>query len=254
MQTRYWLRGSGALAVVGALFMSNPAAAVSQGKEITIQQAKGLAAIEVDGQWTCSGALVSDPQGKAQFVLTAAACVPDNRDKVKVRFGSNDPTVEGTSFKAEVFEHEDWEVSDPAQHNIAVLRLDSPVASELATPLQLDKQGLGPSTTAHLMGWGKQNATDTPPSPIQQAPITLSEPQRCMDHGIFLADKTNHCLVGDNSAIACEGDLGAPVSDGKTLYALTATYSNVCEANSKNIAVLLNIKPYIAWIEDKMEL
>lgn len=100
---------------------------------------------------------------------------------------------------------------------------------------------------------GKTDPDGSLPNQLHYAAISESKAESCAQFGILTEPERSICVVSESSEVACEGDIGAPLVNGDSLQGLAVTYSRSCKKSENSFSTFLLIKPYIPWIEDRMD-
>ncbi|GAA1329441.1 S1 family peptidase [Saccharothrix algeriensis] len=159
-----------------------------------------------------------------RWVVTAGHCVEQGEGGAvmdgTVRIGSDRRTSGGTVRKIDrVVRHPGYRVGEGAQPNrndIALIRLDRPVAEQ---PIRIAGRAGAPGAPTRLLGFGTTTEGNGPdgwkfPERLQQLDARRGAESECAPG---FADRTRLCTVSRKAgAMACSGDSGGPqVQRGK---------------------------------------
>ncbi|MEV0678686.1 serine protease [Actinosynnema sp. NPDC050436] len=153
-----------------------------------------------------------------QWVLTAGHCVEQGEGGAvmdgTVRVGSDRRTSGGTVRKIDrVVRHPGYEVGQgakPNRNDVALLRLDRPVAHQ---PIRIAERAGRPGTPTRLLGFGTTTEGSGPdgwkfPERLQQLDARRGAESECAPG---FADRTRLCTISRKAgAMACSGDSGGP--------------------------------------------
>ena len=186
-------------------------------------------------QFACGASLV-----RADWVLTAAHCVVDDRDgdrdqevvpAATLRFLAGTQRLSGggeTLQAAEVVVHERYLAADkahPDSFDVALVRLASP--STLGAPIRIaapaERALWAPGTKGRVTGWGTRAGFDllgaTVTDRLQEVDVTVRSDAECEEFGFLTGlDGATMVCAGETTGgkDSCQGDSGGPltVSDG----------------------------------------
>ncbi|OMH78887.1 Chymotrypsinogen B [Zancudomyces culisetae] len=167
-------------------------------------------------QFVCGGALISD-----SYVVTAGHCVIINGvlsapSDMMVIVGSSilrNPNAPGASYYSVVKVNPGDYASNRA-HDVALLKLATPVPSSVATPVKVYPYRMDPGMQAQVAGWGVYNMNIPMPSMnLLKTTVDISSSSNCtLYNGNW---KSNFgpllCQENYNGNDSCQGDSGGPL-------------------------------------------
>ena len=202
------------------------------------------------GDAACTGTVID-----AEWVLTAAHCLPDRRpDEVLVAVGG-DRFAAGflqVIEAAEVHLHPDFDLA-VFDHDIALVQLAIPAevpVQRLAAADASDPVG----QLATIAGYG---LVQSDPSPVQseglrRAEVPVLDDAICSQvHGADYVPDTSVCAGGEGRD-ACEGDSGGPLvvaEDGVSVQYGVAAFGDPCGVRSTTVGAWTAVGAYRDWIE-----
>ncbi|KAG8235396.1 hypothetical protein J437_LFUL009255 [Ladona fulva] len=125
----------------------------------------------------CGGSIVNE-----NYIVTAAHCILNNREDMKVLSGTNSLVRGGIRHNVlETHVHEGYNVSDSWINDIAVVKVDPPfVFDEKTAPVALPQQGqeTPAGSTATVAGWG-YTENGTLPNDLLKVSIQIWNQDEC---------------------------------------------------------------------------
>lgn len=157
----------------------------------------------------CGGSLIG-----AQWVLTAAHCLPDAVSS-SIWIGAERAGA-GERFRASAAEGDIWVHPDykpPNKRNdVALIRLDR-AASQRAVSLVLadDDAMWAPGTLATIMGWGNIEFEGQGSQDLLHAQVPVVSDQQCAQAYSSRFDPATMVCAGGGTIDTCQGDSGGPI-------------------------------------------
>ena len=214
-----------------------PAAAIVNAEDQLTGAEVPAWAVRIDtGPGRCSGALID-----SEFIVTAAHCVIDANNRLKP--GSDFTVFFGGGGGRSIAEAIPRQFSNATgQNDIALLRLATPVNTQIVGPNLFSRASYGGAT---LYGYGQRfpgAARDTTLRTLTADSIDTS------------ATPLRFNPRGDNT-LTCDGDSGGPIVWNGLLVAVHSgavdTNNDGCADRSANLAVA-EISDHIDWIRGRM--
>lgn len=199
----------------------------------------------------CGGSLIND-----RYVLTAAHCVHNNRDKITIRLlqldrSSKDPGI--TRQVSKVIMHPQYD-STRIVNDVALLKLDSPVPiNDKMRPVCLPSNNHNfDRKDAIVAGWGLIKEGGVTSNYLQEVTVPIITNQECRNtrykskiQDVMLCAG----LVKQGGKDACQGDSGGPliVFEGRYKLAGVVSFGFGC-AQPDAPGVYARISKFIDWI------
>ncbi|KAK5645607.1 hypothetical protein RI129_004071 [Pyrocoelia pectoralis] len=165
----------------------------------------------------CGGSIINEYN-----VLTAASCFDDNRKIYFIQYGLVKLTAKNVNVihVRDTLMHEHFEPMNSNKHDIAILKLSSPLTfdSSSVTPISLPTQGeeFKGNTWARISGWGSVDDMDEALSKhLQTATIYILSMEKCkIPYGWSFHKESQMCANNKKPETrrgASTGDVGSPL-------------------------------------------
>lgn len=206
-----------------------------------------MVSLQPNGSHNCGGSLIA-----SQWVVTAGHCVTPGNTGWRVRIGTTTWNSGGTlATVSQVSRHPSY-TANPIRHDIALLKLSSPVSQAPVSLGTVNYTGSG-----RLIGWGQTCPTygcsSTPPAQLQQLDVTIAADSTCSNQSNDgFAPATEICVVPRSGTSACWGDSGGPaiVPNGSGWLLIGATSRGLRSTNNCTDSpnVYTDVPAYLEWI------
>ena len=223
----------------------------------------------------CGGSYIGDG-----FVLTAAHCILDEPNEMRIRLGSNDIKSGGATFKVHSFVKHAKGASSNGRVDLALIRLDASKAQlsrvrglSAINPASNPDKAYSRIHGLTVTGWGFEKprlpgesgwrAADgtrqTNPKLLMQLMLKSEAVSNCTNIAQFAAYRAKDilCLKGVvEGSDSCAGDSGGPVSAraGNSRELVGVVSSGVGCAYKDYPGVYVKVARYLGWIKRAKEL
>jgi secreted trypsin-like serine protease len=194
------------LAVLGLVSASAPAKAIIGGKAVTGNPYTFMAAVYVDGAFSCGGTIIAQ-----DWVLTAGHCI--GAGAYTVHIGSTSRGAGQVLAVTQAIAHPSYDAND-FTNDVGLLRLapghQALPTVRLATAANDYLEADGAKAT--LVGWGDKTPTLglLAPDKLQSRQLTVISDNNCFGESDSLNAQTTIC-TSDLLAGQCNGDSGGPL-------------------------------------------
>lgn len=227
-----------------------------------------------EAKYHCGGTLIHP-----EWVLTTRQCVDIGPWGLEVTFGMHNTTqmLMGSAHQqkrmiAEVYKHPNASDFFPYRNDLALLRLEEPVAiTSCVSPACLPVSDVTPKTKCWITGFGPtsfdQGVEDDDYSDVlREAEVEVWSNRQCTSWGDWKRNEIDEnmiCIMGEgrrfigkeeNVAQNCGQDRGGPLvceDGGKFAVYGAASFNEYCGENGKP-GVYARVQPQAAWIRDTM--
>ncbi|XP_069984089.1 chymotrypsin-2 isoform X2 [Penaeus vannamei] len=212
---------------------------------------RGYQAALTSGKGFCGGVVISK-----LFVLTAAHCIPGNRnEQMNVTVGIHDLKVKEKFTQripvAKAFVHPDYYSGRQGPINdIAVLKLEQEIKmTDKVFPLKLPTHPVKADTPVVVTGWGRTMSEDNKRlTTLQEIVTRIMTAQRCKQQVPF-AGESIFCTHATNVS-PCNGDSGGPAMHEGYLVGLVSFGARGCTTNIPQ--GFTSVYYHLKWIERAM--
>jgi trypsin len=245
-------------AVVGGSDSADPRWSATAYVVAAVTSHDGAAAYSV-----CSGVLIAP-----RAVLTAAHCIPDRYEALRVYFGASGPDPGTNIAAAEMHEvraavrHPTWDGSHGVDLGVLHLATASAIAPhEVVAPACVAARGFADGVTGTIVGYGSRTVDGGPAGDVrlQMAPVRIVDDDCNDPMWADGCDRAGEEFVGDGAALGtstCSGDSGGPFyvpGDRPRVVGITSRGKIEDEAH-QCIGPAIYVRPdaHLAWILDEV--
>ncbi|KAI9585604.1 hypothetical protein GQX74_001451 [Glossina fuscipes] len=238
------------LSLVNCLFVGStpswkPEPRIVGGSDSDIKSFPYQVSVQTNGVHRCGGVIYN-----RYIIITAAHCLVDAPDDVRIRAGSSEWHSGGVVIKVRNYEIHNGYSSQTIVNDIALLRLSSPLRfSTKIQPIKLATAVPDDNAAAIVSGWGitSEGALDIPDQ-LKSVEVAIISRSNCASSTYSYGSSIKPsmiCAAGAEKS-ACQRDSGGPlVSDG--LLVGIVSWSEGC-ADPKYPGVYVDVAELHLWI------
>jgi trypsin len=206
------------------------------------------------GRVACGGALI-----QKNVVITAAHCVQEEKDTIRVLLGTNDAKDSNPTVKVKgIISHPDYDAEGGLLNDIAVLILEDYDPKQFGGPvgtIPLSRDDEAPETLGQstVIGWGNTSSHGVLfADQLRQATIPTISIEECQSHYSGV-NNTQICagLAQTGGLDSCQGDSGGPLvvqTNGNPHLAGVVSWGEGC-AQKEKPGVYTRVSKFATWIE-----
>ncbi|XP_072384695.1 trypsin-7-like [Diabrotica undecimpunctata] len=212
---------------------------IFNGKRTSIVNHPWIVVLQAASSLKCGGALIS-----AEWVITAAHCIPSKYKLMVVKAGTTDRTKPGTIIKIEnITKHENFRWKKPHAYDIAVVKLAEKVNfSKMIRPISLPEEGarVPVGTKVVVAGWGKTADGS------KASKLLLATNQTIIEF------KNKHLIYTDSTQSGVKmGDSGGPLEHNGVLLGLVSGGGG---NKKRKFTFFTEVAFFRSWIKSKTNL
>ncbi|XP_018323857.1 chymotrypsin-2-like [Agrilus planipennis] len=210
----------------------------------------------------CGGSLITE-----SVVLTSASCIRNYGTYIIaagiLNRGENSSSAQRRNVDSIVV-HENWPGEGPAPFDIALIKVASPfILTSSVRVVGLPAQGVVPSGSAVLSGWGRTFYNSVLPTVLQHAYLQIlpnNECARSLINQLGYSDPLDDTQICTSARVSdqtkrvsvCRGDSGSPLVQGYVQVGIVSWGLTPCGTTFAP-SVYTRVSTYSDWIDDKLE-